>query len=25
VRCRLDELHERGIIHKCPLKLVEVS
>lgn len=25
VRGDLDELHERGIIHKCPLKLVEVS
>jgi hypothetical protein len=25
VRARLDELHERGIIHKCPLRLVEVS
>lgn len=25
VRAALDELHERGIAHKCPLKLVEVS
>jgi hypothetical protein len=25
VRAALDELHERGLIHKCPLKLVEVS
>lgn len=25
VRKKLDELHERGIIHKCPLKLIEVS
>lgn len=25
VRGRLDELHERGVIHKCPLKLIEVS
>jgi len=25
VRARLDELHERGIMHKCPLRLVEVS
>ena len=24
-RARLDELHERGIIHKCPLRLTEVS
>jgi hypothetical protein len=24
-RGHLSELHERGIIHKCPLKLVEVS
>jgi hypothetical protein len=24
-RGHLNELHERGIIHKCPLKLVEVS
>jgi hypothetical protein len=25
VRARLDEYHERGIMHKCALKLVEVS
>src|SRR5215472_8028826 len=25
VRAALDELHERGIVHKCPLRLVEVS
>lgn len=25
VRAKLDELHERGIIHKCPLILREVS
>lgn len=25
VRARMDELHQQGIIHKCPLKLVEVS
>jgi len=25
VRAGLDEMHERGIIHKCPLRLVEVS
>ena len=25
VRAALDEMHERGIIHKCPLKLTEVS
>jgi len=24
-RAALDEFHERGLIHKCPLKLVEVS
>jgi len=24
-RARLDELNERGVIHRCPLKLVEVS
>jgi hypothetical protein len=25
VRARLDELHQSGRVHKCPLKLVEVS
>jgi hypothetical protein len=25
VRAGLDEMHERGLIHKCPLRLVEVS
>jgi hypothetical protein len=25
VRARLDELNERGIVHKCPLRLTEVS
>lgn len=25
VRAELDDMHERGIIHKCPLRLVEVS
>lgn|SRR5215469_859566 len=25
VRRQIDELHERGLIHKCPLQLVEVS
>lgn len=25
VRARLDELHELGVIHKCPLILREVS
>ena len=24
-RAKLDELHQRGIVHKCPLRLVEVS
>jgi len=24
-RARLDELHQLGVIHRCPLKLVEVS